>query len=199
MKTLNVVVLVALFVCLPLVMLLAADTPPARSTEKPTLKTLKDMTVEELLNRLGTGPPDQTEAFDMFLMKFKPLCPQIDKYCISYRGYGFQEGLMLNFEPLPYPGLVVVPLGPAIMAQMGLKGGVLVQDISGDMLKLGLEKYDIVTGLNGAEVADTGGFYKILSNCPTDKEVQFDIIRGGKPLPLKIKLWSPPFGARNPD
>jgi hypothetical protein len=153
------------------------------SLEKLPEKPLKDMTVEELLNKLGTGP-NQTEAFDMFILKFQAMCPQIDKYCMMYRGYGLQDGLMLNFTPLPTPDLVVVPLGPAIMAQLNAKG-VLVSDVKGDMMKSNLMQYDIVTAVGDTEVADTGGFYKALAACPPDKEVELKIIRGGKAMSIK--------------
>jgi len=176
MKTLNVVLLVAILACMPLVIVFAAPALPAPPVEKP----LKDMTIEELLTKLETGP-NQTEAFDMFLNKFGPMCPQIDKLLITYRGYGLQDGLLLNFEPLPTPGLVIVPLGPAIMSHLNIKG-VLVEGMTADMSKSNLQKYDIVTAVNGTDVADTGGFYKALAACPPDKEVELKIIRGGKPM-----------------
>jgi len=50
------------------------------------------------------------------------------------------------------------------------------------MSKSNLQKYDIVTAVNGIDVADTGGFYKALAACPPDKEVELKIIRGGKPM-----------------
>jgi hypothetical protein len=176
MKTLNVVLLVAILACMPLVIVFAAPALPAPPVEKP----LKDMTIEELLTKLETGP-NQTEAFDMFLNKFGPMCPHIDKLLITYRGYGLQDGLLLNFEPLPTPGLVIVPLGPAIMSHLNIKG-VLVEGMTADMSKSNLQKYDIVTAVNGIDVADTGGFYKALAACPPDKEVELKIIRGGKPM-----------------
>jgi len=200
MKTLNIVVLVAIFLCIPLVMLLAANNPPTKPPvappppTTPPEKPLKDMTIEELLAKLETGP-DQTDAFEMFLTKFQAMLPQINHYCMTYRGYNLENGLLLNFEPLPYPNIVVVPLGPAIMAQLGLTGGVIIMDIKGENTS-GLEKYDIITAVNGTDVADIGGFYKILGSCPPDKETDFSIIRGGKPQMHKIRLWSPPFGAK---
>jgi len=153
------------------------------------------MTIEELLTKLETGP-DQTEAFDMFLTKFQAMLPQIDKYCMIYRGYNLENGLLLNFEPLPYPNIVVVPLGPAIMAQLGLTGGVIIMDIKGEN-QSGLEKYDIITSVGGDKITDVDSFYKSITTYGgSEKETEFGIIRGGKPQMHKVRLWSPPFGAK---
>jgi len=179
MKTVSVVLIIAAFLMVPIVAIYGVEGPLARPLEKP----LKDMTIEELLTKLETGP-NQTEAFDMFLTKFQAMLPQIDKYCMSYRGYTLEDGLLLNFEPLPTPGLVIVPLGPAIMSHLNIKG-VLVEDMTADMSKSNLQKYDVVTAVNGTDVADTGGFYKALATCPPDKEVELKIIRGGQPMIIR--------------
>jgi len=191
MKKWNIVLLAAALACMPLVTVFAADpnTPP----EKP----LKEMTIEELLTKIESGP-DQTEAFDMFLSKFTPMVPRIDKAMITYRGYGLADGMLLNFEPLPYPGLVVVPLGPAIMAQLGLTGGVTISSITPEGAQSsGLAQYDIITSVGGAKITDVASFYKaITANSGSEKETEFGIIRAGKPDRHKIRLWSPPFGAK---
>jgi hypothetical protein len=178
MKTFKVVLLVAVLACVPAIVLFAAD--PAKPVEKP----LKDMTIEELLTKLETGP-NQTEAFDMFMTKFAPLVPQIDKVMVQYMHYGLQDGLVLNFAPMVRPDILVVPLGPAIMAQMGLKGGVLIDAISGDMTKSTLLQYDIVVSVGGTAITDIASFYKALATCPPDEPTEFQIIRSGKAMPLK--------------
>ena len=174
MKTLNIVLLVAIMTCIPLVMLFAAPT-------KPTEKPLRDLTIEELLSRLQTSGPNQTEAFDAFVTKFMALYPQMDKLCITYRGYGFQEGLMLNFAPPARPDLVVVPLGPAIMSQLDLKGGVIVYNVKGDMKSVsGLQENDIVYSVNGTDITHVASFNKALGKCRPDETCTFKILRGGK-------------------
>jgi hypothetical protein len=183
MKTFKIVLLVAVLACVPAIVLFAAD--PAKPVEKP----LKDMTIEELLTKLETGP-NQTEAFDMFMTKFTPLVPQIDKVMVQYMHYGLQDGLLLNFAPMVRPDILVVPLGPAIMSQLNAKG-IIVHGVTGDMSK-SLQQYDIITSVAGAEIADTGAFYKALSTCPPDKPVEFKIIRGGKSLTLSFVVPPPP-------
>jgi hypothetical protein len=163
----------------PVLAIYGVDAPKGelpKSIEKP-------MGIEELLAACEAN--NDTKAFDAFLANFNPLIGRINKVFITYRGYTLMDGLMLDCKPLVRPDLVVVPLGPAIMAQLGLKGGVLIDDIKGDMLKSNLLKYDIITAVNGAEVADTGGFYKALAACPPDKEAEFKIIRNGKATSIR--------------
>jgi hypothetical protein len=186
MKTLNILLLVAIMACIPLVMLFAAPT-------KPLEKPLRDLSLEELLNRLETGGPNQTEAFDMFINRLGPFCTRADHICITYRGYGFQEGLSLNFAPPAREDLVVVPLGPAIMSQLDLKGGVIVYNVKGDMKSVsGLHEDDIVYSVNGTEITHVASFNKALSSCEPDKMCTFTILRGGKSQDLKFSFPPPP-------
>jgi hypothetical protein len=185
MKTLNILLLVAILACIPL---LGLSAGPNKPLEKP----LRDMSLEELLTRLETGGPNQTEAFDMFINRLGPFCTHADHICITYRGYGFQEGLSLNFAPPARSDLVVVPLGPAIMAQIDLKGGVIVYSVTGEMGRSGLHEYDIVHSINGTEITHVASFNKALSSCQPDKMCTFTILRGGKSQDLKFSFPPPP-------
>jgi len=184
MKTLNIVLLAAVLACVPVLALLAA---PERPTEKP----LNEMTIEELLILLEKGDGNQTEAFDMFINRLKPLAPRINRVMITYRGYGLEDGLILKFQPLNRSDLLVVPLGPAIMSQMGVKG-VIVHGTEGGMAQSGLKMYDIITAVNGTAITNVENFNKALSACPPDSESEFKIIRGGEEKTLKFVVPPPP-------
>jgi hypothetical protein len=197
MKTLSVVLIVAAFLMVPFMAIYGVDAPKgAPPAGEPPKAIEKPMSIEDLLTACEAG--NKPEAFDMFLKHFTPMIGRLDKVFITYRGYDLATALKLECKPLLNPDLVVVPLGPAIMAQLGIKGGVLVEDVKGDMLKAGLQKYDVITSVAGTECPGFGAFEKLCNDNATKegKEVEFGVIRATKPMTVKVKLFSPPYGPR---
>jgi Do/DeqQ family serine protease len=91
-----------------------------------------------------------------------------------------------------WPGVYVAALTDEIRESLKLERnarGLLVAQVIADSPAdvIGLRQGDRITGINGEEVRDLAGFYRLLRE-RTDRELWFDFIRGDSPLEtLKYK------------
>jgi serine protease Do len=91
-----------------------------------------------------------------------------------------------------WPGVAVVPLTEEIKNSLKLEKnaeGLFVAQVIADSPAdvIGLRQGDRITGVNGEEVKDLAGFYRLLRE-KTGRELWFTFIRGDSPLEtLKYK------------
>ena len=91
-------------------------------------------------------------------------------------------GIQLDASPLPE--LLVKHLG--LSPGQGLRISNIMEGSAAD--KAGLDKDDIITGLNGEDVGDYEYFVESIQKADAGTELQLDIIHLGQPKSIKLKL-----------
>ena len=90
----------------------------------------------------------------------------------------------IQLDPSPLPELLTKHLG--LSPGQGLRISNIMEGTAAD--KAGLDKDDIITGLNGEEVDDYENFVESIQKADTGTEIQLDIIHLGQPKTVNIKL-----------
>jgi serine protease Do len=107
------------------------------------------------------------------------------------------EELKLSSGAAPQPDVTSSRLGATVSnltadqrkALDGKKGGVFVEDVSGDPARTaGLRRGDIIVMLNNAEVKNVEQFQQLVKGLPKGKSVPMLVQRGAGPLFLALKL-----------
>jgi serine protease Do len=95
-----------------------------------------------------------------------------------------------------YLGVVPQDVTPAIAKAFGQKEtrGALVGDVSADSpaQRAGLQKGDIILGVNGAAVANSNDLRMTISMMPPDSSVNLKVLRGGAERDFTVKLGELP-------
>ncbi|MBI3621877.1 MAG: Do family serine endopeptidase [Nitrospirae bacterium] len=93
-------------------------------------------------------------------------------------------------------GIGIQQLTPELSDEFGVKetDGVLVNEVfSGDPAdKAGLQPGDIITKVNGRDVATPATLAKLIAQNPPGGNVKIDVLRGGKPMHYTIQLSERP-------
>ena len=84
-------------------------------------------------------------------------------------------------------GLTVRPLTPAERQANGVRGGLVVTDVSGGLgLRAGFKPGDVVLSLDGVDVTSADQFYKLVQKMPHDRPVPVLVHRPGTNLFLPL-------------
>ncbi len=92
----------------------------------------------------------------------------------------------IQLDPSPLPELLTKHLG--LSPGQGLRISNIMEGTAAD--KAGLDKDDIVTGLNGENVDDYGYFVESIQKADAETKIQLEIIHLGQPKSVKLKLQS---------
>jgi serine protease Do len=91
-------------------------------------------------------------------------------------------------------GVRLRPLTPRLAAQLNAPNsdGVLVAEMSraSDAYRAGMQPGDIIVAFNGEPVADASRLYRLLADSTVGSTATVRVIRGGRPLDLKIPVVS---------
>jgi serine protease Do len=91
-----------------------------------------------------------------------------------------------------YLGVMIQPLTPALAKAFNIPSaqGALVGDVTADSpgAKAGLQKGDVITAINGQDVADSYDLRLRISQSAPGESVKLGIIRNGKPMDVSTKL-----------
>ncbi len=158
---------------------------------------LKNMPLNYILRYLEHGMlkgDDVDEALKLVPEKLIDLLKQVDTVLKKYADCSLEDRLALDSMTwLPecvFKGVKVKPVGDVIKAQMKLKGGVVIMDLPDDseFAKAGLEKYDIIVGIDNKKVEDIESLNTAFTEAPKDKKAEIKIIREGKEKKITMKI-----------
>lgn len=96
----------------------------------------------------------------------------------------------------PYIGVAVAPLNPVITRRLGInaKNGVLIVAVQqgSPSAVAGLQTRDVVTQIDGADVADDSAFAKIINSHKPGDTITLTVLRGQQALELKVSMADQP-------
>ncbi len=92
----------------------------------------------------------------------------------------------------PWLGIAAVDLTPAIAFELSIsyREGVLINEVysDGPAAHSGLRKYDVITKVNGHEVAGVLGLEEVVRKCSIGSTVEVSFIRAGKSQTVNVTL-----------
>ena len=94
-------------------------------------------------------------------------------------------------ESTPLPGLVVLNVNPAVLAEFNLPlatGGVIVENPGPYGARLGIQPGDVILAINGAAIAQTGQVSDALVDAIAARALSIDLQRGLQRLSLRSRL-----------
>jgi len=196
MKTLKVVLLVAVLVALPLAFVAAleigrgaeeevVDKPADEGTggEETTEVHLGELSLEDLVQGLEAEsyePEISVEANRLMLEKLRHVLRRVDELL---RKEGKTFDLMIGGEVrllCVFPGFKVKFVDEITKAQLGIEGGLGALDLGDAFADSGLQKYDIITAINGAQIRNVADLNKAIMDAPEKEKSKIEIMRGGK-------------------
>ena len=99
-----------------------------------------------------------------------------------------------------YLGVAVQDVTPALARGLGLsvEGGILVSDVTpgGPAAQAGLQRGDVITGVNGQPVTDVGHFRNLVAGTVPGTRVQLTILRNGRQQAAEVVIGEAPEPAR---
>jgi hypothetical protein len=193
MKTLKVVLLVAVLVALPPAFVSAlklGNSPEGETVDKAgeegtgteEMVNVGELSLEDLVQGLEAEsyePEIRVEANRLMLEKLRHVLRRVDELL---RKEGKTLDLSIGEVRLlcVFPGFKVKFVDEITTAQLGIGGGLGVLDLGDAFADSGLQKYDIITAINGAQIRNVADLNKAITDAPEKEKSKIEIMRGGK-------------------
>ncbi|MEE8170503.1 MAG: PDZ domain-containing protein [Phycisphaerae bacterium] len=94
----------------------------------------------------------------------------------------------------PWLGVLLAPIPPALAAQLGVEGGILILNVAQDSpaADAGIKQHDILLSIDGQELAGTDDLHDAVQDLTIGRVVEVEIIHAGKSETIDLKVGDQP-------